>query len=60
MQKNVLLQISYSFDEKFYLCLMVLTSTNAQDSLGGGGGLEACSPKKFFYLWDLYSVKCNF
>ena len=38
MQKNVLLQISYSFDGKFYLCLMVLTGTNAQDSMGGGGG----------------------
>ena len=54
MQKNVLLQISYSFDGKFYLCLMVLTGTNAQDSMGGGGGVGGMLPQEIFYLWDLY------
>ena len=49
MQKNVLLQISYSFDGKFYLCLMVLTSTNAQDSLGGGGGVGGMLHQEIFF-----------
>ena len=39
MRYNVPLQILYSFDGNFYLSLMVLTSINAQDSLGKGGGV---------------------